>query len=235
METIALDPWLAHLDAHLALAREGSDPEGVHQVRVALGRLDQWLAAGGWRVLRDDVRWLRRGAGRVRDLDVQLGAEPPPAWARILEQERRRARSEFLERLDDPRAGALFEALGLLPPLAARRLEQRLRSWTARVVRRGKAMEECPGDLERYHALRRAVRRLRYALEWTGRGTRPIKDLQDALGELNDGAVTVALLEELDRDNELAEFLQHQRAEVERLRERALAAWQAGSFTGEDT
>lgn len=234
METIPLSPWLEHLAAHLPLAREGTDPEGVHQVRVALGRIDVWLAADGRRVLRDDVRWLRRGAGRVRDLDVLLGADPPAAWRALLEGELQAARVDLVRRLDEPRCAGLSEALGYLPPLSTQRLEQALARWTERVARRGRALEEQPDGLARYHALRRAVRRLRYGLEWAGRGTRPIKALQDALGELNDAAVTLDLLLELDPGRVLMELHERSRDRTEELRQRALEAWRASDLARED-
>ncbi len=234
METIPLAPWLEHLVAHLPVAREGADPEGVHQVRVALGRIDTWLVADGRRVLRDDVRWLRRGAGDVRDLDVLLGADPPAAWRALLEREHRTARVELVQRLDGARCAALVEALGYLPPLPARRLERALARWTARVARRGRALDPEPTDLAPYHALRRAVRRLRYGLEWAGHGTRPIKALQDALGELNDAAVTLDRLHELDPGRELAELHERSSAHAQELRRRALEAWRANELAQED-
>ncbi|HEU4743256.1 MAG TPA: CHAD domain-containing protein, partial [Meiothermus sp.] len=63
---IAPTRWLLHLENHLPVARKGADPEGVHQVRVAGRRLRVWLELGGYQVLHDDLRWLVRGAGKVR-------------------------------------------------------------------------------------------------------------------------------------------------------------------------
>jgi CHAD domain-containing protein len=68
--------------ATVPAARAGADPEGVHQLRVAVVHLRVWLDMGGWRVLHDDLRWLRAIAARVRDLDVQLaGGGLPSAYA----------------------------------------------------------------------------------------------------------------------------------------------------------
>lgn len=231
MVSIPLAPWLEHLELHLPLAREGADPEGVHQVRVALGRLETWLRAADVRILRDDLRWLRRAGSRVRDLDVQLAADPPALFADALNTARDTARAEWLEHVDAPRTHALIDALRNLPPLAAARIDAYTDAAARKVARRGKALAAHTTDLARYHALRRAVRRLRYALEWAGRSARPVKELQDALGELNDAVVTLELLTELcasDDDATLMAFRAHHAAQVEALRGVALDAWTTG-------
>lgn len=228
MDSIPPTPWLEHLALHLPLARQGDDPEGVHQVRVALGRLDTWLRAAEMRILRDDLRWLRRAGSRVRDLDVQLAADPPAPFAEALCAARDVARTEWLEHVDAPRTAAMLDALRSLPPLAAARIDAYTDAAARKVARRGKALAAHPTDLARYHALRRAVRRLRYALEWAGRSARPVKDLQDALGELNDAVVTLELLTELcaaDDDATLVAFRAHLAARVEALRAAAFDAW----------
>jgi inorganic triphosphatase YgiF len=70
---------LAHLLANEAAAREGSDPEGVHQLRVALRRLRSVLAlfrsvlpAETALHLADELKWLGGETGPARDLDVFL-------------------------------------------------------------------------------------------------------------------------------------------------------------------
>jgi CHAD domain-containing protein len=64
---------------HDPVAREGTDPEGVHQARVATRRLRsdlrvfRTLIDDGWaRSLRDELGWLAEQLGRVRDADVLL-------------------------------------------------------------------------------------------------------------------------------------------------------------------
>ncbi len=103
-------------------ARVGDDPEGVHDVRVAVRRLRSALAlledAPGFDA--DDLkRWRKRlkdlaaALGAVRDLDVQLerlsgyrGAHPElrdglqPIWDEMT-LERDKARGEMLDALDD--------------------------------------------------------------------------------------------------------------------------------------
>lgn len=68
---------LAAMLAHQDLAREGSDIEGVHQMRVAARRLRSALVLfrshlerESVRLWREDIRWLAGQLGRARDLDV---------------------------------------------------------------------------------------------------------------------------------------------------------------------
>ena len=69
---------LATLAAAEPVAREGSDPEGVHQMRVATRRLQAALSLYAPTLGRDagahraELRWLRGELGAVRDLDTYL-------------------------------------------------------------------------------------------------------------------------------------------------------------------
>jgi CHAD domain-containing protein len=65
------------LFAHVPLARQGTDPEGVHQARVATRRMRsdlrtfEPLVDKNWaHQLRAELRWLAAELGRVRDADV---------------------------------------------------------------------------------------------------------------------------------------------------------------------
>ncbi|MGF1477259.1 MAG: CHAD domain-containing protein [Geminicoccaceae bacterium] len=98
-ETIRLDPkatvadcarlTLAHCRVHwwrnLAAAADGSDPEGVHQLRVALRRLRTLLTLFKTLIPADDMAWLQsearhalRALGAARDLDVFATEILPP-------------------------------------------------------------------------------------------------------------------------------------------------------------
>lgn len=197
---IALSQWLLHLTEHLPLAREGADPEGIHQVRVAVRRLRVWLELADLGVLEDDLAWLVRGAGRVRDLEVLLGhPRLPKAFGDWAKEQLGEARRELTPMLDSARLKGLLRALSALHPLERTAAEARLGHLVRRVGRRA-ADWEAHGDFERLHALRRALRRLRYAREWLGLDTEAIKQLQDALGAVGDLTFTQNYLRAFEAD-----------------------------------
>jgi CHAD domain-containing protein len=182
--------WVGHLRANVAIAREGRDAEGVHQVRVASRRLDAWLRLGKRRVLRADLRWLRGVAGAARDLDVLLLRPNLPEPVRVFLARERLALQEPLRgALADERVDALITALELLPPAPAGTAAKVIPRVMARTLRAGSAIDAVDPDLDALHDLRRAIRRLRFSLEYVGRPTTMLVELQDALGELNDRVV----------------------------------------------
>ncbi|WP_105317316.1 CHAD domain-containing protein [Thermus tenuipuniceus] len=188
--------WVEHLRAHLPVALSGKDPEGVHQVRVAGRRLRVYLDLLGWRVLRDDLRRLVQGAGRVRDLEVVL-AGPwalPQGFRRFLEGELHLAREALSPLLASPWTAALLGALEVLPPLEEGQALRALGRLEAKAKRRWKALSLNPSP-EALHAYRRALRRVRYAKEFLGLPSRREKILQEALGNLQDLEVLLGLLE----------------------------------------
>ncbi len=72
-----LSHCLAHFTANADCAREGLDPEGVHQMRVgvrraraALALFEPLLPEDRVRFFRSELRWLGRELGAARDLDV---------------------------------------------------------------------------------------------------------------------------------------------------------------------
>lgn len=186
---------LDHLVAHLPMAREGTDPRGAHQVRVATRRLGVWLVLGGHTILVDDLRWLRSAAAGVRDLDVLMTAELPDGWRAWLDERRASARTALVAAVDSPRVAGLVHALRVLPPASRRRARREARALVATAVRLGRAVEGRGATLDDIHALRRSLRRVRYALEWLGRPAEPLVAAQDDLGELNDAWVALRLLD----------------------------------------
>ncbi|MFN3705378.1 MAG: CHAD domain-containing protein [Thermoflexales bacterium] len=176
-------------------ARLGEDPEAVHHMRTATRRLRVALKLFGnflpeqTQSLRDDLRWIGRALGAVRDCDVQMQRlqswqEQPNALTQealrvvqaMLAQEREKARAHLLRLLNSTRYQRMVERFvhllsnsdALLP--RARRLAQQempalLLAQYARLRKKGDALGS-DASPEEYHALRMQCRRLRYALEF---------------------------------------------------------------------
>ncbi|QZY29289.1 CHAD domain-containing protein [Nocardioides coralli] len=179
--------------------RRGS-PEGLHEMRVACRRLRGVLATYRPLVdrsvtepLRGELRWLARGLGEARDLDVVhdrlrgLVDEEPEEL--VLGPVRRRIDRHFAERhedaharvrevLDSPRYRSLrigLDQLADAPPwteVATRDardvLPARLAKELQRVRRRVDRASSTDDPVEHdagIHAARRATKRLRYAAE----------------------------------------------------------------------
>jgi inorganic triphosphatase YgiF len=175
-------------------ARVGVDPEGVHDVRVAIRRLRSALALledapgfdarrlGRW---RKRLKGLAAALGAVRDLDVQLerlaayrDAQPEARdalqsiWDQMME-ERDEARAEMLAALDDSK---ILDTLRALQGFATEEAEADdeivlVRHFAGGAVwRRYEAVlrHECQLPTESgpaLHEIRIACKRLRYALE----------------------------------------------------------------------
>jgi CHAD domain-containing protein len=230
---------VARLLLQLPAARLGTDPDGVHQARVASRRmrsdlktfeplLDEAWAAG----LEVELEWLIDELGAVRDSDI-LGVKLRDVVARHPEIDndaarhvlrhvrlkRRRARRRLLRHLGDERAMQLFDHLvaASAEPAMVSRADRPARDVMPKLVRkRWKRLDRAIDGLGRHptpaelHAVRILAKRLRYATEAVapaaGKQARKFaKDaarIQDALGELNDAAVTgawlTALAERLD-------------------------------------
>jgi CHAD domain-containing protein len=125
-----LDEQVRALLEHEQVALEGADPEGVHQMRVAVRRIRAALKADGADLdavadaLQSELRWLGGVLGAVRDLDVQLAylrglsADFDPAERDAVERlllglrtKRRLARRRLLTALRGSRYRALLSAL----------------------------------------------------------------------------------------------------------------------------
>ncbi len=209
--SIACSEWVRRLRAAIAVARRGEDPEGVHQVRVSCRRLAAWLDLGERRIGRDDLKWLRDGAGPIRDLDVLLTHDVPTAMKRWLEREWKKARPALERVLDDPRTLAtvrLFENAGRLE-------SDELGKGMARLVEKAdKALDGVDADAphpDELHFVRRKLRPIRYALEWSKQDASEIVVAQDALGALSDAVLlhrmTVAWGRDAARSKALEEEL----------------------------
>jgi CHAD domain-containing protein len=211
----------------LPAARLGTDPEGVHQARVASRRMRSDLKTfeplldAGWSArLRAELEWLIDALGAVRDSDV-LGIKlrdvidhhpeiDHDAASRVLHQvrlQRRRNRRRLLRHLSDERTTQLLDRLvdAATEPATLPRADRPARETMPKLVRkRWKHLDRAIDALGRHpqpselHAVRILAKRLRYATEAVapaaGKQARKFaKDaakIQDALGELNDAAVT---------------------------------------------
>jgi CHAD domain-containing protein len=209
--------------------RLGEDPEALHDMRVAVRRMraalrlyDRYLPEEV-RVLGPELKWLGGVLGEVRDLDVQLellagwirsfpGPDAPAleGIADHLHDRRRPARKRLLDALDSPRYEALTTALAdalregaLTIPAGARvpivaAAPALIASRAKRVAKQGAKIKR-GSPPERYHALRIACKRMRYALEFHAplygaagrRVVRRLVRLQDLLGEHQDACVAL--------------------------------------------
>lgn len=191
---------LEAMRAHDPGTRVGDDPEALHDLRVAVRRLRAAERAFGdglpeklAATLRDDLRWLGRELGVVRDLDVQIArveafaaampAPLRPGFAGLLGhlRDRRTAdRTGMLAALDSDRYFGLLQRLerfadgrtrvpargaGAAPvaALAAERIGKAFR----RLRKQGRAVHGEPTP-EQLHELRIRAKRLRYLLEFFG-------------------------------------------------------------------
>ncbi len=188
------NPWLGRLSMAAASARATGDAEAVHELRSATRRLDAWLRLGGRRALRDDLRWLRREAAAVRDLDIALEAEAPALHLDWLRARREVQRLALRASLDGPRWSAIASALPLVPPVEDPTARAQLAGLAARALERTKRFHRAPSDPAKMHDLRRSLRVLRYAQGFLGREPKLFSRLQDALGAVGDAAVRLSWL-----------------------------------------
>jgi CHAD domain-containing protein len=214
----ALCSHLEELAAHEAGTRSGTDPEDLHKFRVATRRMRSLLRSTRKLVadpaeserLRAELKWLGSLLGEVRDRDVlidylleeskTLDGAPLGAMLERLDAERDEARRELVAALDSPRYELLVRDLERQPALrpgetlvdAARGDDKRLRKTM-------NGLGKDPTD-EELHEARIRVKRARYAVEAAGLGSRFVqraKELQDVLGEHQDGVVAEERIREL--------------------------------------
>jgi CHAD domain-containing protein len=222
LEAAAGDPPAMHVRARIdqqvralleneVIAREGTDPEGVHQMRVAVRRMRAALKASadpGVATAQEELRWLGGILGRIRDLDVLLGhlrnqaADLPDderaAAERLLAglvEERRRARRRMLDTFRSARYANLLRTLAALvtaegTPAGKKSKEPPLTDVINRPHRKlakaAHALDDEPAD-DDLHALRIKGKRLRYAAELAApTGGKPVRRLIKATKDLQD-------------------------------------------------
>ena len=218
---------LAALGRALPPARKG-DVNGVHQARVATRRLREALPLLAkrrvGRKLRKQVRRLTRGLGPVRELDVALmtldqihasGDAPEGGVRRLREvigEERGRLLVEMIRQIDRLDLKKLQKKVlaARLPAGSAKggtRGDRRpLDQADARAARRAEdvraAIDNAAGIYlaDRLHAVRIAVKKLRYAMEIARElrasraqaRLRTLRRVQDLLGRMHDLEVLIA-------------------------------------------
>ena len=213
---LALGEQARRLLVHDPGVRLGSDPEDLHQLRVATRRLRAFLRAGrpmldrAWsEPLRDEIGWLGRALGPARDLDVlveRLRADAADVGAPVdgllaaLEAEQASARVVVVGALSSDRYLTLLGRLDDVsePPGDGDAIPLR-DIWRAEWKRTRKALsrlDDASGDSD-LHAGRIRVKRVRYAAELAAhelgkRGRTFVdaaKELQDVLGAHQDATV----------------------------------------------
>jgi CHAD domain-containing protein len=163
-----------------------------------------WLDLGGWRVLRDDLRWLRRSAATVRDIDVVLQRFAGRPWAPELAAQRSLGASDLRAAFANPRVQGLVQAMAVMPSVSEEAVLDHLAAVRHRTLRAGKRLGRTEKDLAQVHRLRRAVRRLRYVLEWIGDAPEELAELQSELGLLNDLVIMERLLSDRPGEDGIA-------------------------------
>ena len=191
----AIGSGASRLIANDPVARIGSDPEAIHQARVATRRLrsdlktlEPLMDRTAVTKMRDELRWVSELLGSVRDTDVliarveetgrQLCLEPGATSAIVteLEQDRRRSHRELVDALASGRYVALVRELiaaSEAPPLAQELDGDRRAGPKVRKLIR-KSWRRVPRAVKRLqtnpndtalHEIRKRAKRARYAAE----------------------------------------------------------------------
>jgi CHAD domain-containing protein len=233
----------------------------IRRLRSALAVYGRFFDPKPVKSLSAELRWLGQTLAPVRDLEViadrlVAGAKADPEdgraelagyLARPMEQAQRSARDQVLEALDSPRTKALWRALDRLPSNArvagggevadpgVRQLADT--TWSDL---RARAAHAAPGSSARggrdaaLHKLRKAAKRVRYALELTTMDDKPrrpddqqmleaLRKLQQVLGEHHDTVATRKWLKahppgssEREQRGAHARLLKHERRAAKR-------------------
>jgi len=211
---------LAKVDREVEKLRKGQcDPDTVHDVRVAVRRLEQCLEV--WepcfkrkplRPLRKQVKAIRKAAGNVRDLDIaadlfrEAGIRRPVFLSRSRNEAAKTLLSvakEWIEQ-DDPirvRNKVSVPSQELAQNFSRRLMRQ------YRVAGKAAASKLTGADNEALHRFRIITKKLRYSLELVE--TEPLEHLQQIqtiLGDLNDCHALIQLLD--GRVPRMAQFLE---------------------------
>ena len=208
--------------AHDPGTRLGSDPEDLHQMRVATRRARAFLRTArplldsDWAdELRDELGWLGSALGPARDADVlsehlrqeaaALGdnGEPARGLLNLLAKEGGEARAAALAALSEPRYLALLDRLDRArEPVLSEEAPKLAQLWWDEFRKVRRVFSDLGSDSSdaELHAARIRVKRARYAAELAAHelgdpGAKFVsaaKKLQDILGEHQDAFVAEA-------------------------------------------
>ena len=210
---------------------------GLRRLRSAIGLFRKVLGSPAAGQLGSEARWLGQEAGRLRDLQVITTSLVPGYEAErgrtagldrlteALDEMAEQSRTSLRDSLQSERAAAFLfdlvrftESCGWLASAGDRqqeRLGQRVDRFAAKSLdKRWRKVRKTARHIETLsveerHALRKELKKLRYAAEFFEPLFRPsrvkpflaaLKRLQDVFGELNDTAVLEARLGELPAD-----------------------------------
>lgn len=227
---------LAAMLANEPGTRLGEDPEALHRMRVATRRMraaislfKQALPVEAQHV-RDEIGWLARQLGDVRDLDVQLermrhSTEESPdedkeamkELSRLLEGRRDDARAELLSSFESIRYESLVAGFGSMLRAGPTGASAAARAPAVAVapdlldarhssVTKAAKLAKTSSDPDDFHALRIRGKRLRYALEF--------------FSDVYEGR-TAAMIRRVVKLQDSLGLMQDARVAVERLRELA--------------
>lgn len=157
-----------HWQANVAAALDGRDPEGVHQVRVALRRLRSALSlfkhpvpAAQRNALAQEAKWLLDELSAVRDLDVFINVLAADFTPRVAEDE---GFAQLIRRARLQRDTAQAAAAAALSGTRARRFSVRLDTW---LEGRGWRSDRNSGEAAHFarHTINRRLRKIKSAAE----------------------------------------------------------------------
>lgn len=216
------DRLLRKLSRVLGQVSSRTSPETVHQLRTTVRRIETLLNTHsaqkqpGLGKLTKQLARLRRRAGRVRDLDVQLGAlrsvrlensgREKALVARHLIALRQRQARRFVRALQQLDSGLNKRMHRVARVFAAGSSEAaESRDYTAQALLRFRKLVLGQPALteDNLHAFRMDCKRIRYLAEMSGDmpGTRSVvtelKRIQDSIGEWHDWLTLTELADEL--------------------------------------
>ena len=206
-------------------------PERVHRLRTTVRRLETLLDAlvaepdRNQRKLMRQLGRVRRRAGRVRDLDVQMAA------LKTLKIGDSRRKTRLMDDLAQARARREKKLVQALDKATLRQLRRRMQRLLAELALAGEQAAAAPASAEtdpvavalrdfarltrefgplseqNLHDFRMRCKRVRYTAEMAGETprveevVRPLKQIQDAIGAWHDWLVLSARAEKLFGDN----------------------------------